>query len=157
MEGKTNAMRMLDNGGIPYITHTYDPEGELDGITAAKKLGADSFMVYKTLVTKSSVGRNFYIFVLPVDGELNLKKAAAAVGEKSVEMIHVRELNSVTGYYRGGCSPIGMKKNYRTTIHEDAMLLDNFYISAGRIGCQIEVNPEAVAGLIDATFADILH
>lgn len=157
MEGKTNAMRILDSSGISYITHTYDPEGELDGITAANKLGAESFKVYKTLVTKSSTGRNFYIFVLPVDGELNLKKAAAAVGEKSVEMIHVRELNSVTGYYRGGCSPIGMKKNYRTVIHEEAMLLDNFYISAGRIGCQMEVNPEAAAGLIGATFADILH
>ena len=112
-EQKTNAMRMLDRAKVPYQTHTYDhADGKVDGVSVAEKLGQRVEQVYKTLVTRGNGG--FYVFVIPVSKELDLKKAAKAVGEKAVEMIHVNEINKITGYIRGGCSPVGMKKQFPT-------------------------------------------
>lgn len=152
---KTNAMRILENAGISYTPHTYeDNDGLIDGISVAKKLGIELEQVFKTLVTVAKSG-NYYVFDIPVNAELNLKKAAAAVGEKSVEMIAVKDINKVTGYIRGGCSPIGMKKEYKTVIDETAILFDTICISAGKIGYQIELNPEDLAKLVNAEFVDI--
>ena len=138
---KTNAMRILESAGISYTPHTYQSDdGLIDGVSVAKKLGIEVEQVFKTLVTVAKSG-SYYVFDIPVNAELNLKKAAAAVGEKSVEMIAVKDINKVTGYIRGGCSPIGMKKEYKTVIDETAILFDTICISAGKIGYQVEVAP----------------
>jgi Cys-tRNA(Pro)/Cys-tRNA(Cys) deacylase len=145
---KTNAMRILDKAGIHYGSYTYDhSDGLLDGITVAEKIGQPVERVYKTLVTRGT-GREYYVFVIPVAAELDLKAAAKAVGEKAVEMIKVTDINKVTGYIRGGCSPIGMKKEYQTVLDSSCKGLDNFIVSAGKIGHQIQLAPEDLIKLI---------
>lgn len=154
-EVKTNAMRMLDKAKISYEVHTYThSDGKIDGLSVAKKVGRDPNQLFKTLVTKGSHGE-YFVFVVPVSTELRLKAAAKAVGEKSVEMIPVAEINKVTGYIRGGCSPIGMKKQYRTVIDEKATQWETIVVSAGKIGFQVELSPLELARLIHADFADI--
>ena len=153
---KTNVMRILEQKKIPYTAHEY-PHGKdaIDGVTVASLLGQDPAQVFKTLVTHGS-GRNYYVFVLPVAAELNLKKAAKAVGEKSVEMIHVKEINGLTVYFRGCCSPVGMKKAFPTVFHETALDIPSIIVSAGKIGYQIELGPQDLIGLVGAKVADII-
>ena len=154
-EIKTNAMRMLDRAKIPYKHYTYETDGEhADGVTVAASLGQPLERVYKTLVTVGKSGGHF-VFVIPVAAELDLKKAAKAVGEKSVQMIHVKEINKLTGYIRGGCSPIGMKKLFPTVLSESAKTLDTVIVSGGKIGFQVEVAPDALLGLIRGKYGDI--
>ncbi|MCD8367510.1 MAG: Cys-tRNA(Pro) deacylase [Clostridiales bacterium] len=156
-ESKTNAMRILEDAGIPYQTRTYPHDGSEapDGLTVAQALGQDPDSVYKTLVARGASG-TYYVFDLPVSQELDLKKAARAVGEKSVAMLHVKELFPLTGYVRGGCSPIGMKKPFYTTFQETAQLYDEIAVSAGRIGAQVVVEPTALCNLVGGQFADIV-
>ena len=153
-EAKTNAMRELERAGINYRHFTYDPT-ETEGVKVAALLGQDETMVFKTLVTVSGKKVN-YVFVIPVAETLDLKAAARAVGEKSVEMIKQKELLPLTGYIHGGCSPVGMKKHFRTVIHESAQNLDTIFVSAGRVGNQVEVDPKSLAKLVGADFADII-
>lgn len=152
-EQKTNAMRQLDKSRISYTLHTYDPGEGIDGLSVARKMGQPVERVYKTLVTKGKHGH--FVFVIPVAAELDLKAAARAVGEKSVEMIPVKDINAVTGYIRGGCSPVGMKKLFPTVIDSSAEMLPAFYVSGGRIGLQMELDPAALAAFIGASFAPI--
>lgn len=154
-EIKTNAMRILDSAGIDYEINLYDCAEFVDGSSIADMLSQDHKISFKTLVAVGKSGEH-YVFVLPVDDELNLKKCAAAVGEKSVELTHVKDLTKLTGYIRGGCSPIGMKKTYRTVIHRTAENYDRIIISGGRIGAQIFISPYDLAELIHATFSDII-
>ena len=152
---KTNALRMLEKEKISYEVYYYDAgDGKIDGISAAKKIGKDITRVYKTLVTRGNSGE-FYVFVIPVAKELDLKKAAKSVGEKSVEMIHVDEINKTTGYIRGGCSPVGMKKLFVTVFDEAVNSLPRVIVSGGRIGCQIEAAPSDLLPLVKAKTADI--
>ncbi len=155
-QDKTNVMRALEAAKIPYAHYSYNHDGDtaVDGVTVAASLGKPVEQVFKTLVTRGA-GHDYFVFVVPVARELNLKAAAAAVGEKSVEMIHVAEINKVTGYIRGGCSPIGMKKSYRTVIDSSAHSLPTMIFSAGRIGLQVEVDPADLARLTGAQFAPI--
>lgn len=154
--GKTNAMRILDSLKTAYTTHSYEAEdGVVDGVTAAKKLGVPPGRVYKTLVTQGA-DRQYFVFVIPVAEELDLKKAARTVGEKNVEMIHVKDINKVTGYIRGGCSPLGMKKAFRTTIDESCLNLETMLVSAGKIGRQIELAPADLIAAAGAQTADLL-
>ena len=154
-EAKTNAMRMLERGKIPYTVHTYDhQDGKIDGPSVAAKVGIDPQRVYKTLVTKGGSG-GYFVFVLPEELELDLKKAAKAVGEKSVAMIRVDEINKVTGYIRGGCSPVGMKKLYPTVFDRRVESLPAVVVSGGRIGVQVEVAPEALIRLVGGKTAEI--
>ena len=154
-EAKTNAMRMLDRAGIPYRTWSYDHgDGKIDGLSVAAKLGQDPDRVFKTLVTRGTSG-GYFVFVIPVALELDLKKAARAVGEKSVAMIPVAEINKVTGYIRGGCSPVGMKKRYPTVFDRRAESLPTVIVSGGRIGSQLEASPAALMHLLAATAAEI--
>ncbi len=155
MEAKTNAMRMLDRGKVPYTVHTYDhSDGRIDGASVADKVGIDPKRVYKTLVTRGSSG-GYFVFVIPVALELDLKKAARAVGEKSVAMIRVEEINKVTGYIRGGCSPVGMKKRYPTVFDSRALGLETIVVSGGRIGTQVELDPGALMAAVGAKTADL--
>lgn len=152
---KTNAMRILEKAKIPFLAHTYEHEdGAIDGVSVAQKLGQDENQVFKTLVTQGA-GKNYYVFVIPVAKELALKAAAKAVGEKSVEMIPVKSINQVTGYIRGGCSPIGMKKQFHTVLDASALNCDTIIFSGGKIGFQIEMAPRDLIALIDADTADI--
>lgn len=151
---KTNAMRILETLKVPYTMHTYDPGGEIDGISVAEKLGQNKEQVFKTLVTKGRSGEH-YVFVIPVAEELDLKAAAHSVSEKSVEMIHVKDIQKVTGYIRGGCSPLGMKKQFCTVIDESAKAQPTVIVSGGKIGFQMELTPEALANSIGAAFAPI--
>lgn len=154
---KTNAMRVLDKQKITYNTHTYPhDDGLIDGISICNKMNLPYEKVYKTLVTVGH-SKNYYVFVIPVDKELDLKKAAASVKEKNVEMIAVKDINKVTGYIRGGCSPIGMKKQFKTVINTSCLNLDTFLVSAGKIGFQIELNPADLIKLIDAETFDIIY
>ena len=154
-EEKTNVMRILDQRGIPYTPHTYDHEnGAVDGVTVARSLGQDPEAVFKTLVARGASGA-LYVFDIPVADSLDLKKAAKAVGEKSVAMLHQKELLPLTGYVHGGCSPIGMKKQYPTVFHETAEILDTIIVSAGKIGCQVELSPTDLIGLVGAETADL--
>ena len=154
-ETKTNAMRMLDSAGISYTVHTYDVEdGHIDGVSVAMKCNEDPEQVFKTLVTKGN-DNNFYIFVIPVGEELDLKACAKAAGVKSVEMIHVKDLLKTTGYIRGGCSPVGMKKKYTTIYDETIVLFDTILVSGGRIGTQIEVAPDDLLSVTDGRVASI--
>lgn len=140
-KSKTNAMRILDSEGISYNTYSYDTkDGMIDGVSVANKIGKPIEHVYKTLVTQGT-SREYYVFVIPVADELDLKAAARAVNEKAIEMIKVTDINKVTGYIRGGCSPIGMKKNYKTVLDSSCEVMDKFIISAGKIGHQIELSP----------------
>ena len=153
-ELKTNAMRMLDAHKIPYQIHTYTPGPDIDGVSVAQQQGQNDEQVYKTLVTRGK--HSYFVFVIPVAYELDLKKAAKAVGEKSVAMIPVKEINGVTGYIRGGCSPIGMKKAYVTVIDAHAQSLPTIIVSGGRIGCQIEIQPSLLCQQVHAQYADLL-
>lgn len=146
---KTNAMRILETAKIKYNTYTYESNGDFDGQSVADKIGKTPDMVYKTLVTVSTT-KNHYVFVIPVNCELDLKSAAKSVGEKAVEMIPVKDINKVTGYIRGGCSPIGMKKQYVTVIDDSCLKLDTMVFSAGKIGYQVEISPNELISLIDA-------
>lgn len=154
-EFKTNVMRILDKEKIPYLAHEY-PHGKeaVDGITVASLLGQDPSCVFKTLVTKGESG-GFFVFVVPVECELDLKKCAKSVGEKWVEMIHVKDITKVTGYVRGGCSPVGMKKLYPTVFHITARDLEHIMVSAGKIGYQIELSPADLISVTSGICADI--
>ena len=153
-EVKTNAMRMLDRAKISYGVINYDCGDFIDGVHVAEKTGAPVEQSFKTLAMRGKSGQ-YYVCVLPVAAEVDLKKAARMMEEKSLEMLHVKDINKVTGYVRGGCSPLGMKKLFPTVIHESAREYDRIYISGGRIGTTIVVAPEPLAELTGAKFADI--
>ena len=153
---KTNAMRLLTTAKIPFETGEYQvDEDDLSGVHTAEMLGTDPDCMFKTLVCRDDKG-GYFVFCIPVAYELDLKKCAAAAGVKRVEMIHVKELLPLTGYIRGGCSPIGMKKKFPTLIDETATLYDRIYVSAGQRGCQLYLSPTDLAGYVDAQFADLL-
>ena len=157
---KTNAMRILDQKKVPYTPRFYEegegPEGTRDyGIHVAMAMGEDPGRTFKTLVAKGASG-GYYVFDIPVPGSLDLKKAARAAGEKSVELLPVKDITAVTGYIRGGCSPVGMKKPYPTIFHETALAFETIYVSAGKIGAQVEVEPQALLDLLRAGTADIV-
>ena len=153
-EVKTNAMRILENMRIPFVQYTYECDEFVDAMQTAELIGQPCEKMYKTLVTQGS-SKNYFVFVIPIAEELDMKKAAKAVGEKSVEMIHVKDINSITGYIRGGCTAIGMKKQYVTRIDESARARDRIIVSGGRIGSQIELTPADLAKAARAEFADI--
>lgn len=156
-EQKTNVMRLLAQKKIKYIAHEYQHgEEAVDGVTAAALIGVPADKVFKTLVTRGA-SKNIYVFVIPVSRELELKKAAKAVGEKSVAMIHVSELLALTGYVRGGCSPLGMKKQYSTVFHSSAGGLDTIVVSAGKIGYQVELDPQELLKLTRGKLADVVN
>jgi Cys-tRNA(Pro)/Cys-tRNA(Cys) deacylase len=155
-EVKTNAMRILDRTGTDYRVITYECDEFVDAQQIADQLHQPHEKMYKTLVTKGRSG-DYFVFVIPIDGELDLKKAAKSVGEKSVEMIHVKDINAVTGYIRGGCTPIGMKKQYMTRISEEAGALDTMIVSGGKLGAQIELRPEDLIRVSEAEYADLLE
>ena len=151
----TNAMRLLKQAGIEYGTSEYEvDESDLSGVHAARMLGIDPDCMFKTLVTRGDK-RGICVFCIPVAEELDLKKCAAVTGDKKIEMIHVKELLGLTGYIRGGCSPIGMKKKYPTWIDEVATLFDRIYVSAGMRGHQVILAPDALRDFTDAQYADL--
>ena len=154
-QDKTNCMRVLDSKKIAYTPHLYEANPSLTGGEIARLLGEDPDRVFKTLVT---VGRpqRYYVFVIPVNTELNLKKAAAAAGEKSVSMIPQKELLPLTGYVHGGCSPIGMKKRFPSFIHQSAAGFDTVCVSAGRVGCQAELSPADLIRVAELRTADLV-
>lgn len=154
-EIKTNAMRILERQKIPYQIMTYECDEFVDALKIADQLGLPYEKMYKTLVTIGS-SKNYFVFVIPIRRELDLKKAARSVGEKSVAMIHVKEINAVTGYIRGGCTAIGMKKQYVTRIDESAEKLETMIVSGGKIGAQIELKPEDLRRASGGEFADII-
>ncbi len=151
---KTNVLRLVGSLGLPYREHTYEPNASLSGAEVAQMLGQDPERVFKTLVTTGKSGAH-YVFMLPVGAELDLKKAAKAVGEKAIEMLRSKDLLGLTGYIHGGCSPIGMKKQFPTTVHETAQLYETILFSAGRVGCQIELAPEHLKQIVPIVYADI--
>ena len=152
---KTNVMRILDRAKIPYIPHFYDHEdGKIDGVAVAEKLGEPLEAVFKTLVTHGADG-GFYVFVIPVAEELDLKAAARAAGVKRVEMLHVKDLLPTTGYIRGGCSPIGMKKPFPTVLDESALKQPKILVSGGKVGTQVELSPQDLLALVGASTAPI--
>lgn len=155
-EQKTNVMRTLEQKKIKYTAHEY-PHGDeaVDGMTVARILGIDPARIFKTLVARGA-SKNIYVFVLPVSAELELKKAAKAAGEKSLTLVHVSEINTLTGYLRGGCSPIGMKKRYATFFDESILRQETVLVSAGRIGRQVELSPDALIGLTTGKTANII-
>lgn len=154
-EEKTNVMRLLDQKKIPYTPHTYDvSDGALDGVTAARRLGVAPETCFKTLVTVGASKRN-HVFVIPVAKELDLKAAARAAGEKSIEMLKQAQLLPLTGYIHGGCSPIGMKKRFPTVIDASAQDLPEMTVSAGKIGHQVTLSPQALADFTGASFAEV--
>lgn len=154
-EVKTNAMRILDKMKIPYVYETYDCDEFLDGIQVADKLGLEHEMVYKTLVT---VGKSkaYYVFVIPIEAEIDFKKAAKVVHEKSLEMLPLKDLTKVTGYVRGGCTSVGMKKAFPTVIQSDAETLEYMYVSAGKLGMQIRLSPLNLCKAANASFEDVI-
>lgn len=152
-EIKTNAMRILESMKIPYTQYTYECDEFIDALQIANQLGLPYEKVYKTLVTKGA--RDYFVFVIPIAKELDLKAAARSVGEKSVEMLHVKEINAVTGYIRGGCTAIGMKKQYVTRVDTSAQSQAAIIVSGGRIGSQIELAPEGLLSAARAEYADI--
>ncbi|MBT2719794.1 Cys-tRNA(Pro) deacylase [Bacillus sp. ISL-46] len=150
---KTNAMRILDAKKVRFEMHTYDnKDGKIDGVSVAEKIGKDPKEVYKTLVSQGA-SKNVYVFVIPVAEELDLKKAAKAAGEKNIEMLPVKDIQKWTGYIRGGCSPIGMKKEYKTFMDESCRSIDSIIVSGGKIGVQIVLDPVL---LQEVTKADIV-
>lgn len=153
-ETKTNVMRVLDSKKIEYNGYTYDPEVAIAGDEVARVLNEDPNHVFKTLVTVSGKGVH-YVFMVPVNKELNLKLAAKAVGEKSIEMIKSKELLPLTGYIHGGCSPIGMKKLFTTTIDSSALNYEKIFFSGGKVGFQVEVKVEDLLKIIPVKTADI--
>ena len=154
-EEKTNVMRILDGKKIPYESHSYEPDATMSGEEIAGILGEDASKVFKTLVTQGKSGA-YYVFVVPVVEELDLKKAAKAAGEKAISMIKQKELLPLTGYVHGGCSPVGMKKAFPTFIHESVKQIDKIFVSAGRVGFQIELSPEDLISLVGCKMADIV-
>ena len=154
-EEKTNVMRTLEQKKLPYTAHSYDPDGPIDGVSVAQTLGQPPERVFKTLVTRAASGA-YYVFDIPVAENLDLKKAARAVGEKSVAMLPQKELLGLTGYVHGGCSPVGMKKQLPTVFHETALLYDTICVSAGKIGAQVECSPQALIDLLQAKTADVI-
>ncbi|MGU8899497.1 Cys-tRNA(Pro) deacylase [Clostridium perfringens] len=153
---KTNSMRILDSKKVSYEMLSYESEdGKIDGISVAHKIGVDEKNVFKTLVAQGT-SKELYVFVIPVAEELDLKNAAKIAGEKKVEMIAVKDIMKYTGYIRGGCSPIGMKKNYKTFIHESAEDLDFIIFSAGKIGHQIKMNPKDLLSVVEGEFAFLI-
>jgi Cys-tRNA(Pro)/Cys-tRNA(Cys) deacylase len=154
-ENKTNAMRLLDTKKISYIAYTYECDEFVDAIQIADMLNLPYEKVYKTLVTQGN-SKNYYVFVIPIAEELDMKKAAKSVGEKSVAMIHVKDINAVTGYIRGGCTAIGMKKQYVTRIDKAALELEKIIVSGGKLGMQLELSPDDLAAASSAEFADII-
>ena len=151
---KTNVMRVLDSKKIAYTAHTYEQDPTMTGAEIAQILGEDADKVFKTLVTQAKSGQ-YYVFVVPVKEELDLKKAAKASGERAIGMIKQKDLLPLTGYVHGGCSPVGMKKQFPTFIHESAQDLDKIFVSAGKLGRQIELSPQDLAKVYRGTFADI--
>ena len=154
-EEKTNVMRTLDQKKIPYTTFSYNPDGPIDGVSVAAETGLDAASVFKTLVTKGASGA-YYVFDIPVVENLDLKKAARAVGEKSIAMLPQKELLPLTGYVHGGCSPVGMKKQFPTVFHETVNELDLIAVSAGKIGHQVQVKPADLLNLLRAKTADVV-
>ena len=154
-EIKTNAMRILDTKKIPYIAHTYECDEFKDGIQIADMLGLPYEKVYKTLVTQGA-SRNYFVFVIPIDKELDMKAAAKSVGEKSVAMLHVKDINTVTGYIRGGCTAIGMKKQYVTRVDESARAQSQIIVSGGKLGMQLELAPDDLVKAANAEYAPII-
>ncbi|MDK0714427.1 Cys-tRNA(Pro) deacylase [Clostridium perfringens] len=153
---KTNAMRILDSKKVSYEMLSYESEdGKIDGISVAHKIGVDEKNVFKTLVAQGT-SKELYVFVIPVAEELDLKNAAKIAGEKKVEMIAVKDILKYTGYIRGGCSPIGLKRDYRTFIHESAKGLDFTIVSAGKIGHQIKMNPKDLVSVVEGKFAFLI-
>ena len=152
---KTNVMRVLEQKKVPFTPHSYETKGNaLSGVEAAKALNVNADRVYKTLVTVGKSGQH-YVFVIPAAAELDLKKAAKAVSEKAIEMLPQKELLPLTGYIHGGCSPIGMKKAFPTVIQKDAEGLDTFYVSAGKVGYQVEIAPEDLLKVIRGAYGDV--
>lgn len=155
-EVKTNAMRILDKHKIPYELITYECDEFIDGLHTAQKTGAPVEQSFKTLVMQGK-SNQYFVFVVPIAEEVHLKNAAKIVGEKSLEMIPVKDINKITGYIRGGCTPLGMKKQYPTVIHESAANFDRIYISGGRLGTTILVSPKALADVTGAKFANVIQ
>lgn len=158
---KTNAMRILESMKIPYTHLTYECSEFTDGLQIADMLALPYEKVYKTLVTIGGAGekhsRDYFVFVIPVAEDLDLKAAARSVGVKSVEMIHVKDIQQITGYIRGGCTAVGMKKQYVTRIDSSAQAMEKIIVSGGRIGSQLELNPQDLARATGAEFADIIR
>ena len=154
-EEKTNVMRTLEQKKIPYTAFSYDPDGPIDGVSVAAETGLDAASVFKTLVTKGASGA-YYVFDIPVAENLDLKKAAKAVGEKSIAMLPQKELLPLTGHVHGGCSPVGMKKQFPTVFHETVNELDLIAVSAGKIGHQVQVKPADLLNLLRAKTADVI-
>ncbi|KNZ41877.1 Cys-tRNA(Pro) deacylase [Acetobacterium bakii] len=154
-EVKTNAMRILDKLKIDYQHQTYESDAFIDGLQTADKLDLPYELVYKTLVT---VGKSddYFVFVIPIAEELDMKKAARSVDEKSIAMIHVKDLNKITGYVRGGCTAIGMKKQYQTIISDTAKGLAEIYVSGGKIGSQLKLRPDDLCHAVHAVYGDII-
>lgn len=154
-ETKTNAMRILEQLKIPYDARTYECKEFVDGLQIADSLGIPREIVFKTLVTMGK-SKNYYVFVIPVAEEIDFKKAAKAVGEKSLEMLHLKELTNVTGYVRGGCTAIGMKKKFVTVLHNSAESLEKITVSGGRIGLQLTLTPADFCKAAQASCADVI-
>ena len=154
-KAKTNTIRILETMKIPYEARTYECDDFVDAAQIADKLGLDHAGMYKTITTVGKSG-GYYVFVVPIDDEIDFKKAAKAAGEKSIEMLHLKDLTKVTGYIRGGCTSIGMKKQYKTVIDGSAQELSTMTVSGGRIGSQIELTPENLAKAANAVFAEII-
>ena len=153
---KTNAMRILDAKKVSYEMLTYDnKDGKIDGVSVAEKIGRDPLQVFKTLVAQGA-SRNIFVFIIPVTEELDLKKAAKAAGEKNIEMVPVKDIQKWTGYIRGGCSPIGMKKEYKTFIDENARQLETIIVSGGKIGVQIVLDPVQLAEVTNADIVSLI-
>ena len=152
---KTNVMRVLDGKKISYESHAYEPDAKLTGEEIAAILGEDPEKVFKTLVTQAKSG-TYYVFVVPVKEELDLKKAAKAAGEKAISMLKQKDLLPLTGYVHGGCSPVGMKKQFATFIHETAPSFEKIFVSAGRVGAQIELSPADLMAVAGIKTADII-
>lgn len=153
---KTNVMRILDKMNLEYDVLTYEvKDDKIDGISVAKKIGREEKYLYKTIVTHAN-SKEIYVIVIPVREEIDFKKVARVTNEKSVEMLDLRDLQKCTGYIRGGCSPIGMKKKYKTFIDKEALELDTIIVSAGKIGFQIEINPNLLKELVDGEFTDLI-
>ena len=154
-EEKTNVMRLLEQKKVPYTPHHYaHPDGAVDGVSVAALIGRDPASVCKTLVTQGA-SKKYYVFVIPVEKELDLKAAARAAGEKSIEMLRQAQLLPLTGYVHGGCSPVGMKKQFSTVLDESVENLDTIVVSAGKIGAQVELAPEALRALVRGSFAPV--
>ena len=155
-EVKTNAMRILDRQKIKYSYEEYECDEFMDGISVADKLGYDHALVYKTLVTVGKSGGH-YVFVIPIEAEIDFKKAAKVVGEKSLEMLPLKDLTKVTGYVRGGCTAVGMKKQFPTVIQKDAEVLEYMHVSAGKLGMQLKLTPSDLQKASNAKFGDVIH